>query len=189
MGYSERFFVAWATQWICQVASLGAICLLFLGFSGCAMTVAQDREAASPERVVESRGMQFRYRIDDGQLIGELSAPTDGWLLVGFNDRRGLDGARLLMFRVVDGEGEGETHLASPPNHFPRREMLGWDPLVVVHAEVSGGTTIVRFRTSIRGSEGIEPSLDATRELILAYSEHKDFYHHSAMRMHISREL
>lgn len=108
----------------------------------------------------------------------QLSAPTGGWLLVGFNDRPGLQGATLVFARVVGGVGQAEVHrtdLTLPPPHHRRVEAA----VRVDSAAQGGGTTRVRLRVP----RSVVPP--TATWLILAHSESDDFNHHSRAREHL----
>ena len=64
--------------------------------------------------------MDFEWTIEEGKLSFALSAPTTGWVLVGFNKERTLQGARLVFLRLRDGKAEGEiVGPTSAPTRLP----------------------------------------------------------------------
>jgi hypothetical protein len=126
--------------------------------------------------------MSFEWSIGAERLFGHVRARTLGWLAVGFNDRPGLQGARLVMCRLVDDNCEIEEHEVDPPVHRARADSR--DVVSVLRAERSGADTVIHFALALerlRAGQRVE--------LILAYSTSPDFDHHSAMREHQSVEL
>jgi hypothetical protein len=83
------------------------------------LTAAQQRNAASPYRLLLQHGWQWDHL--DAEVIGAIRRILEGWGMEGEIDRR------LLAFRAVPGEG---TDLAAPPFFFL------WEPLERFYPEV-----------------------------------------------------
>jgi DOMON domain len=133
-------------------------------------------------RLASAAGVEFRWALDGRLLHGCMRARTRGWITVGFNTQPTLDGARLVMGRVLDGKAQIEVHRARPPHHV---RIAGSDEVV----RVAGGAqeadvTRVCF---VMPLDPIDPS-DVTlvpgspTHLVLAWSHEPDFNHHSADR-------
>jgi len=125
--------------------------------------------------------------------VGDLDAPSEGWILVGFNrPGAGLNGARLFFFALdAHGRLRAEEHIADPPGHAPRATGGCCDQLRVVEARQRAGRTRTRFllpRAPARGSD-LVLTRGAPTELILAYGDSDDFDHHSRHRVHRRLEL
>jgi hypothetical protein len=126
--------------------------------------------------------MSFEWGIEPERLFGRVRARTCGWLAVGFNDRAGLQGARLVMCRLIGDKIEIEEHEVDPPRHRARRDSRS--VVSALGARRVGADTEIEFALALerlRAGQRVE--------LILAYSTSTDFDHHSAMRGHQSVEL
>lgn len=133
--------------------------------------------ACPPDNQVAFADVRLVYHLDGDSLHAQLHAPGPGWVAVGFNDQATLDGSRLLMFAIVDGEVVGEEHRAEPPNHrvqrvIPRDDLVGRldERGLLVSFEVPAARADVPLA---RGQEVW---------LTLAWSQSPDFGHHSAGR-------
>lgn len=126
----------------------------------------------------------FASWVDEGPvLVVTLSAPTTGWVAIGFNRGPELAGARLVMASVQGATALAEEHVAAPPEHFRVDDLR-----VRSAREVSGRTEVTVEVPRVRGVPG-ELRLDeaSVGHLILAFSESDDFQHHSRMRVHLPR--
>ena len=144
--------------------------------------------AADAQRI-EKNGMSVSWTVEDRHLHVRLSAPTTGWVLVGFNDRPGLQGAKLLFFRVRAGVAEGEVHRTDlqrypAPYHRSRMSIGGSNYVTAVEGTEHDGTTTVQGRIPLDSGEPLDVRLASGRKvhMILAYSVSDDFDHHSRMR-------
>lgn len=166
--------------------------LLSLSFA-----LTSPMEAQVSRGHAEGAGMELTWTTTADRLEGELRAPTEGWVLVGFNRlhegrERGLPGARLFFFAVdSSGTTRVEEHIADPPSHAPRARASGEAAVRVVQAERRGSSTHVRFSLPLGPVHGSDVALEAgaPTELILAYSVSDDFDHHSRRRVHRRVEL
>jgi hypothetical protein len=140
-------------------------------------------------RFASAAGVAFRWALDGRLLHGCTRASTRGWITVGFNTRPTLDGARLVMGRVLDGTAQIEVHRAQPPHHV---RIAGADNA----ARVSGGAqqagiTRVCFVMPLDPIDASDVSLvaGAPTHLVLAWSHEIDFDHHSADRGAVNVQL
>jgi hypothetical protein len=153
------------------------------------MAVAGVRVAVARDlpRLASAAGVEFRWALQDGRLLhGCMRARTHGWVTVGFNTRPALDGARLVMGRVVDGRAELEVHRAEPPRH---ERIAGADGAVrLVGGAQEDGFTRLCFVMPLGQIDGADVALaaGATTHLVLAWSHERDFDHHSADRGAVS---
>ena len=153
--------------------------------SALALTVMCLGGLAGPQgwQRVRAAGMEARLRTVGDELEVELRAPTRGWVVVGFNDHDGLQGARLFFARVVGDQVHAEAHvtdLSSPPPHHRRAP----GEIAVVHGSERDQGTTVRIRIPKRlHRAGPQPWL------VLAYSDSDDFSHHSRRREHVRIRL
>lgn len=132
--------------------------------------------------------MEFGWRHEAGRLHGNLSAPGTGWLAVGFNDARRLDGTRFVIAAVAEAPPRAEVHIALPPDHRTVEALTGSPSgLSDLAGRFEGGRSILTFslphRTNDRYSRDLSPG--RTTHLMLAWSQVPDFDHHSAWRGHI----
>jgi hypothetical protein len=128
---------------------------------------------------------------DTGTKAGGCSRPSTGWVAVGFNNEERLEGTRFVIGAMVGGSFHSEEHIAVVPNH-PRVQDLGLATAVEdVGGQASNGMTTMRFSLPSLLVDSDNPMLlPGTRSYVmLAWSHHADFEHHSAWRRHFLVEL
>lgn len=136
-------------------------------------------------------GTTFQFWHEDGRLYSRFSAPTTGWVAIGFNNEERLEGTRFVIGARVGSSFHAEEHIAVVPGH-PKVQDLGFAPAVKdVVGYVSESSTIMRFSLPHLLADSDNPTLlSGTRSyLMLAWSHHTDFEHHSAWRRHFLMEL
>ncbi len=146
---------------------------------------------SNPVSEVVDGDVTFRWRRQDGRLQGWLSAPTDGWIAVGFNTVPGIAGTYFLMASVAGERQKIEEHYAIAPQHVPIAE-LGWSKTVQMRdSNFQDGVSSVAFSIAERPpeKERITLTQGADVHLMLAWSREADFDHHSAWRKHFQITL
>jgi hypothetical protein len=150
-----------------------------------ALMVAAGVHAQAPRaltRTASAAGVEFRWALEGRFLHGCMRARTRGWVTVGFNTRPTLDGARLVMGRVVDGQPQLEVHQAQPPRHA---RIVGAENVVRVSGGAQeAGLSRVCFVMPLDPVDPLDVTLVAgsPTHLVLAWSHEPDFDHHSADR-------
>jgi DOMON domain len=160
--------------------------LLAFAMSHIGASSATPTALSSPPlpRSVEAAGVRLEWVIRDAQVHACMQAATRGWVTVGFNTQPTLDGARLVMGRVVNGRAEAQVHIAKPPQHFHRLTPQGKDRVSSVSGSKSAGITRVCFSMPLAAADREDVGLRAGQNthIILAWSHEADFEHHSAQR-------
>lgn len=133
-------------------------------------------------------GMSFTYEILDETITIKLKAPTKGWVGVGFNTQNQIVKSDLLLFRVKEGRTEGmDMHVVGFGNPKEDRELGGTTDFTHLKGIEQDGYTQVEFQLPFPSSDeyDFKHQLKQPFWLILAYSTHDDFGHHSRMRTHV----
>lgn len=148
-------------------------------------TPLSQAEAATG-REATAGDMVFRWRHDGAVLRGQLTAPTHGWLAVGFNDAEQLKGTCFVMAQVSDAPPRLELRRAAVPDHGPVADRQVQQDLVLVSGSFGGGASRLNFELAHRSGDalGVNLRAGAATYLMLAWSRSTDFGHHSAFREH-----
>ena len=137
---------------------------------------------------IELGGMKMYYRLRGDSVDITIEAPTKGWLGIGFNQKNDIVQSDLLLFHVVDGEAEVLDMYVKGVGD-PRQDitMGGTNDIRIIKAEESNQSTVVSFSKPISSADRYDFQHQPGEEfwLILAYSTHDEFDHHSRMRKHI----
>lgn len=137
------------------------------------------------------QGVSLNWHWEKNGIHGSLTAPTHGWLAVGFNSTDALNGSRFLMAAATRHGTRQSERIAIVPGHVPI-ESLGLEPVFSgVSAELKKGASIIRFSLAPRIPD--RPQLEFREGhatfVMLAWSTSPDFDHHSAWRRHFTITL
>ena len=145
-------------------------------------------ESATIDNPVTVSNITFQYRLHSDSLEVQVSAPTHGWVAVGFHDDAKLIGNDLLMFSVVDGLVIYQDQYIRAWNDHPEDTALGGENNINIigHLEDETSTT-VKFKIPISSGDLFDTIHQPDRDfyLLLAYSVEDDFNHHSMVRKQI----
>lgn len=155
--------------------------------SGASRPVTAEDQA----RRIDDDQVTFSWKHRGDRLFGELSAPTAGWIAVGFNERRRLKDTRFVIAAVATSPIRAAEHIALVPDH---RDVatLGLLP-ALDHVSGSHRSGLSRLRFSLPhefpGRPALQLAPGASIHLMLAWSHETDFTHHSAWRRHYDVQL
>ncbi len=136
--------------------------------------------------------MEVKWAFVDEQILFEMSAPTNGWIAIGFNESNELAGTYLLMGAVRKGRPVVEEHYTLAPGDYPSFKELG-EPAGILSKDGNEieGVTMIRFSLSQKSfyqySKKLTPG--SKYNMLMAYSQEDDFEHHSIMRTSILIQL
>ena len=137
---------------------------------------------------VSIQGMELSYALRSDSIDITLSAPTRGWVGIGFNKVNSIVGSDLILFHIVENKSEVlDMFVLSAGNPKPDHELGGSTAAVIKQASEKGNRTIIDFSIPLRSKDPNDFPLEPGKDfwLILAYSTHDEFDHHSRMRRHI----
>ncbi|MEM6629874.1 MAG: DOMON domain-containing protein [Bacteroidota bacterium] len=141
------------------------------------------------QETIEVKGMKFSYQVLGDEIEIELEAPTMGWVGVGFNERDDIVRSDLYLFHVVGDEVEGlDMYVVGAGNPKEDTELGGTMDVEALEGKEGGMHTWIKFRLPFPSTDTHDFSHRAGKQfwLILAYSTHDEFDHHSRMREHVS---
>lgn len=146
---------------------------------------------AMPARSVTQDDVTFSWCHDNTSLIGTLSAPTNGWVAVGFNEKPELKNTRFIMAATSLFPIRAEEHIARVPDHKSITE-LGLKPaLKLARGSYADGRSHLEFQISqrIAGRPALSLAPGSRVHVMLAWSQAVAFDHHSAWRKHFPLTL
>lgn len=160
--------------------------LAIAAVGGFALSAPSANADTVRRRTVDDDGVSFNWHHQAGRLRGTLSAPTTGWIAVGFNEISTLRNTWFVIASVAEVPIRVEEHIALIPDHRNVVD-LGISPSV---SHVSGflgqGRSKLDFslphQLPKRPLLRLEPN--SATYLMLAWSHEPDFSHHSAWRRH-----
>lgn len=170
---------------------LGALVLLGCATKGNGQTEEtskpKDEGQAKVEEVYKETTVgefTFMWRIDTLQMLHvKLSAPTTGWVAVGFAPSKMMADANFII-GYIDKEGKvytSDEFGTAPTEHKPDTELGGSDDVAEKSGMEKDGTTMIHFAIPLDSGDKYDQVLKpgGTCKIILAYGAKDDFksYH------------
>ncbi|MEL7001161.1 MAG: DOMON domain-containing protein [Bacteroidota bacterium] len=155
--------------------------VLFITLFSPAALIAQGKS-------VNLGGMEMSYRLRADSIYITLSAPTTGWIGIGFNSQNSIVKSDLILFHIIDNQTEAvDMYVVAAGNPQKDDNLGGQQSITVKHSLEAEGKTTVRFSVALRSRDRYDYQHNPGDDfwLILAYSTHDEFEHHSRMRKHI----
>ncbi|MBX2815608.1 MAG: hypothetical protein KTR24_06415 [Saprospiraceae bacterium] len=155
-------------------------------FGWCSLTVLTIHlDSQNYERTVHKNGMRVHWQYQDSVVAFTMTAPTTGWLAIGFTEGRTLVDMYLLVGRMRLGAPEVREHWTAQPGQYQDLVQQGFPcSLSQVHGIERRRSTELRFTVPVDPlHDKAKPLTRGTPyNLVLAYSMEDDFQHHSIMR-------
>jgi DOMON domain len=139
-----------------------------------------------------ANGMTFQWRFDKDHLQCKTTAPTDGWVAIGFNTKDELTGTNLIMGAVEqDYLTIDDRFIVKPGDHKSIIDLGGSEALLHRSGKEENGKTTIFFSIPLSVNDKFHHNLYEGREyyVLMAFSQEDDFQHHSMMRTTIKLKL
>lgn len=140
------------------------------------------------EETLNIGGMTFSYELNEDSIEIKLTAPTNGWIGVGFNNRDNIVKSDLLLFNVVSAQPNAlDMYVVGFGNPREDSKLGGSHSIKILDSQETIDKTYVHFIIPMKSNDryDFQHEIDQDFWLILAYSTHDDFAHHSRMRKHV----
>ncbi|MEO9475169.1 MAG: DOMON domain-containing protein [Cyclobacteriaceae bacterium] len=143
-------------------------------------------------KTVERNRMKVQWQHDQRFLELTMSAPTKGWVAIGFNELDELKDAYLIMGAVRNGKVNVEEHYVFASGDYRSFEEIKFSShLSGISGDEGQSGTNISFKLPADMMTKYTKLLSegATFYLIMAFSQEDDFRHHSVMRTSIKIKL
>jgi hypothetical protein len=136
---------------------------------------AESKTAEVDEYIVQ-------WTVDGENVRFAVSAPTEGWVAIGFEPRRMMLGANIIIGYVSEGEAVVTDQVGvTATSHGLDVDNGGSDDLVDFSGSQDGGRTEIRFTIPLDSGDTADQPLEPGSEVtvILAYGDRDDLkaYH------------
>jgi len=156
------------------------------------LALSANTKQSQKVKTLSKNGMRVQWYYENNKVFFEMSAPTNGWVTIGFNTSKNMADAYLLMGRIINDKAEIVEHYTSGPGSYRPIESLGGETKVAnIEGVQEDSHTLLRFSLPVLATDTYRKNLFQGKEYVmtLAYSQEDDFQHHSIMRTAIHVEL
>ncbi len=158
----------------------------------CMMTSLQCDAQQINCKSIKKNDLSVSWYYNEDRIFFEMSAPTNGWLAIGFNSKESIEGTYLIMGNVIkDKANVVEHYTISPGNYKPLTDLNMTVQIKDIQGIEKDNTTKLKFSLPIESFSKYQRPLskDTAYVLWLAYSQEDDFQHHSMMRTFVNITL
>ncbi len=159
--------------------------IYLLSFSACEAQVQKTKTLGKKE-------MEVQWYFKHSRIFFTMSAPTNGWVTIGFNTTEKMTNTYLLMGRVIKHKAEVVEYYTIAPGNYKRIWTLDGEIQVQdINGYQKANTSVLQFSLPMEAVGNYQKDLSPGSRYIMtmAYSQEDDFQHHSTMRTSINVEL
>jgi hypothetical protein len=130
---------------------------------------------------------RLQWKVAGAELQIRMSAPTTGWLAVGFDPSSAMRDANIILAAVVDGEVvTRDDHGNALFTHLPDTEQGGTDDVRAIGGSEEGGRTTVELAIPLDSGDQFDRPLEpgGSHTIIWAYGLNVD---DEFSRQHVAR--
>lgn len=123
--------------------------------------------------------MTFDWSVEGANLLVKISAPTKGWVGIGFNPTDEMKDANIILGYVKNGKVEIEDDFGTQPTvHLADTMKGGKSDVTVLGGTETGDTTTLEFSIPLNSGEPTDPAIDpeADTVVILAHGPNIDSF-------------
>ena len=154
------------------------------GFAGGQMEELQPTETGDGFKRVEMEGVTVDWRIEEAAVRVRLSAPTTGWVSIGFDPASVMKDANMILAYVDDDGVQAEDHFGTGRiRHAPDSDLGGTSDISDLTGSERDGRTEVAFTIPLDSGDPYDRILreGTTHTIIVAYgkdgADNYDSYH------------
>jgi hypothetical protein len=143
-----------------------------LGAVSLSLLLTADLHAAGYQHSLTVDKMTFDWNIEGENLAIKLSAPTTGWVGIGFHPTDMMKDADIIIGFVKDGKVEISDQFGNQPTqHVPDIQRGGKDNVTVIGGSETGTTTTLEFSIPLQSGDPNDGVIDPKGDtlVMLAY--------------------
>lgn len=142
-------------------------------------TMASVAQSGEYQHVLTVEKMTFAWSTEKGQLAVQLSAPTTGWVAVGFNPTNKMKDANIIIgyvkkgkVKILDEFGTATTQ------HKSDKKVGGTENVTVVGGSEENGSTTIEFSIPLDSGDAKDGVIDVNADtvVILGYGVARDSF-------------
>jgi hypothetical protein len=152
--------------------------IVFILFLTLSLNAQTTNPVTDDYKEVEIKGITFKWEIVGENINIILTAPTNGWVAVGFNPSKMMKDADILIGYVKNGEVFMEDHFGSGnTKHKADTDLGGTEDITVTGGSEMEEKTTLKFSIPLHSRDANDQRLEKGEEykVIFAYGKKDDF--------------
>ncbi len=148
------------------------VCLVFYA------TLCQGQDINYSHKI-EVEKIVFQWQIDDKQIHIQLSAPTTGWVGIGFNPSDGMKDANIVLGYVKNGKVKVSDEFGTEVKQHKKDTRLGGTQNVTnIKGSEKDGVTTISFTMPLDSGDAKDQILAVDKDtyVLLAHSSGRDSF-------------
>jgi hypothetical protein len=143
------------------------------------LTLRTEVYAASYDHEIKVQKMVFGWKVDGANLAIRISAPTKGWVGIGFNPSLEMKDAKYVLGYVQDGKAILAEHFGTGTTKHEAMEALGAkSDVTLVGGTEEGDVTTIEFTLPLVSTDTKGGTIDPAAEtkVLLGYGPDTDSF-------------
>jgi hypothetical protein len=143
------------------------------------LVLAGQAPAADYQHSLKVDQMSFSWSVNADSLAVRLSAPTTGYVAIGFNPTEMMKDANIIIGYVKDGKVELSDDFGSGPTvHMPDDKLGGTSNLTLIGGSEAGNTTTLEFSVPLNSGDANDGVINPTADtkIMFAYGPDRDSF-------------
>ena len=144
-----------------------------------ALIVSSKANAVTYDHEITVQKMVVSWKIDGANIDIKVSAPTKGWVGIGFNPSDEMKDAKFILGYVKDGKTVlTDDFGVADTNHQPVESLGGKSDVTPVGGSLQAGTTTIEFSMPLvsTDSKGCKIDPAGSTIMLLAYGPDNDSF-------------
>lgn len=144
-----------------------------------AMLLAAPVSALAYDHTVDLKEMSFSWKIVDKNIQIKLTGDSTGWIGIGFNPTKQMEGANYILGYVKDGEvALTDDYGDSARGHKSDEDLGGSSDVTLIGGSEKGKTTTIEFSIPLNSGDKYDTALDVNGDtvVLLGYGGKRDSF-------------
>ncbi len=148
--------------------------VVFLGLLVPSVLWAQDYKYS-----FDAEDMNVSWTVDGDKIHVKLSAPTEGWVAIGFDPEDAMQGADIAIGAVKKGKVRIEDHFGNRKRgHSPDDKLGGGNNIMDPQGMEENGVTTISFTRALSAGDKYDKTIETGKlyRIMVAYGSGRDSF-------------
>lgn len=143
------------------------------------MAAVANVQAAEYDHEIEDKDISFAWKVEGDTLAVKMAAKTKGWVGIGFNPVKQMQGANFILGYVKKGKAKIDDDFGYDENkHKSDTKLDGTSDATLIGGTEEGGMTTIEFTIPLDSGDKNDTKIDVNGEtvVLLAYGSGRDSF-------------